>query len=142
MLGSAGAPTWAPDWDSGSGDWRPALDVGFDDMFYFGVGVYTLSCVCGVYCVLLGCLWLWYGMVWLWLCLLLEQRPGFSEKAQVCTWRKEGRKERKEKEAGLIKRLLGKCDIPQLVVSGACFQILSRFLMFELKNCRPGERVI
>lgn len=56
MLGSAGAPTWAPDWDSGSGDWRPALDVGFDDMFYFGVGVYTLSCVCGVYCVLLGCL--------------------------------------------------------------------------------------
>lgn len=99
MLGSAGAPTWAPDWDSGSGDWRPALDVGFDDMFYFGVGVYTLSCVCGVYCVLLGCLWLWYGMVWLWLCLLWSKGRVLVRKHRfVHGGRKEGRKGRKRKQ--------------------------------------------
>lgn len=32
MSESAGTPTWQSDWDSGSGDWRPAFDVGFDDI--------------------------------------------------------------------------------------------------------------
>ena len=40
MLESAGAPTWPSDWDSGSGDWRPAFDVGFDDMFFFFGGFF------------------------------------------------------------------------------------------------------
>lgn len=62
--------------------------------------MWCVLCIVGVFVIMV-----WYGVAVV--MLAVEQRPGFSEKAQVCTWRKEGRKERKEKEAGLIKRLLG-----------------------------------
>lgn len=82
MLESAGAPTWPPDWDSGSGDWRPAFDVGFDDMLFFVPGcILFLGRGGGNFCVVyyrIGCYYESKGGD-------LEGRAG----------RKNGRKERK-----------------------------------------------